>query len=102
MQAFKFELQIGDQYFNQLFLSKMTSCITGFCIFGNFTIRLKKKNMNGSGNPNYPNFLPPYPTLFFPFWSNYSSEKENGRLPMHSKGFLSLVLREKQMCLQKA
>ena len=50
--------------------------------------------MYGSGYPTYPNVLAPYPKLFSSFWSNWSSEKENGRQSMHFKGFLSLILKD--------
>ena len=35
--------------------------------------------MCGSGYTTYPNFLPPTLNIFSPFWSNFSSEKENRR-----------------------
>ena len=45
--------------------------------------------MCGSGYPTYPDFLP-YPKLLFPFWSNFSSEKENGKQGVHFERFFLL------------
>ena len=53
--------------------------------------------MCGSGYPTNPNFysLPGTINSFSSFQSNCSSGEEIGRLGMHFKGFLSLIVEEK-------